>query len=1351
MTKKLKTLSVLLCILFIGICTKIIHAQTLNQDDLVVIAVIDTGIVKDNVDMGNYIIDAENFNDEDKYPIDSYGHGTAVAGTIRSLLTKVLPQYTQISGKVKIMVLKTNIGRQQVDVDQRTADAIEYAIDKGADIINMSFTGDQEHFLKTIEVMKKEESQDVLFIVSAGNGTEINGWSTGESNNHEENNVYPCDIIFEEDFDHDGDIEEREGNIICVAALEDKDNLTGWSDYGNKTVDIAASGNYVKTVNVEKENIFNEDFQKGDDINPISDEDSLSKFSSESMEYWEIEQIDGFIRFGLSFAKEIDGEPVLYNPRITLKESLDTTDYDGLIIDYGVYCTSENQSIVLQLKNKNGEWITMDTINKSKLDDMGWDPNFSVAPDYRFFLDLSVDDIYDGITESDFFYNGFQFRFQYENIDQSGQCLISQITLNAINGKDDIYEQEISGTSFSAPYISTLAGLIMVDENLSVLDLKDRLFGYAVINDHLKDKIVDGKTLTLDALPYFEECLNIGEEKCEDYVLYKCSQVDSVSNVWEGVGSCDSDLKEIVEISGSLETQTWTNDTVYVINEHAILSENNILTIDPGTIVKFKEWSDIQVNGELYADGAIFTSINDKSYYGPETEIDPKEGDYEGIVVYEGGYAEIKNSIFKYGGGDASWSGVYDNGVIKTYGGKLDISDNVFESLEIGIYIEDSLESNISNNTFKDLIYECIRTETSDVSINNNVFKNDLSFAIVETGTTGEITNNTFEDVGSFIHRRYPITLAYSTPTLYGNKSVGDKNNVIFISEIKDDEETHIYKTDHMVYDLGLAIPTTSTLTIHPGVIVKTSSSNDPRLINKGVLNVNGTYNEPVIFTSYKDDIYGGDTDGQPDTPALGDWGGIEVQEGGVVYMDNAVLKYGVDDNSVVGEKDSLMKILGGKVYINNSDFSYSDYGIYVEQGQGEITNNIFSDIVYQPIIITDSDITLYNNKCVGCEEKIYEDFFTTLKSQLFDVFIEGTWDEEPTIEDGKLTFIEEKLAVRSINQNDKRLSNYRQSLDINLLSGYTPDDIPVEIVSVGRIDPDTKNYYMCSGSLNRVHLYKVIDGEKSLLTETTKNEDEFFVRRYNDYKTELEFDGNKISCSMRDADTQVSDTWDIEYRDTDNPVMYGYLGLAANASKVQFDNLEVYSYPELAKDIVYEDYFIDDKSSFETILEQGGWSNDPVLIPETGKLEFTNQFWTVRSLLGTGNYSDYDQELDIDFLSDYSPQGYIGVVGRINGNKFYAAIATQNKVYLYKVDNDSWEKLCEIEVPDLYIKRYSKYVTHLQFRGNTIRFKVWDNGEEEPTDWMIEYTDLDAPIEEGKIGLAGYYSKTQFDNWIIY
>lgn len=91
-------------------------------------------------------------------------------------------------------------------------------------------------------------------------------------------------------------------------------------------------------------------------------------------------------------------------------------------------------------------------------------------------------------------------------------------------------------------------------------------------------------------------------------------------------------------------------------------------------------------------------------------------------------------------------------------------------------------------------------------------------------------------------------------------------------------------------------------LTIEPGVVVK-SQGGRIHLDVDAQLIANGTGANPIVFTSYKDDAYGGDTnsDGQTTLPNRGDWGGISANHNTVVQLQHVLIRYGAYSLSVEG------------------------------------------------------------------------------------------------------------------------------------------------------------------------------------------------------------------------------------------------------------------------------------------------------------------------------------------------------------------------------------------------------------------------------------------------------------------
>ncbi|HEY6194996.1 MAG TPA: S8 family serine peptidase, partial [Candidatus Eisenbacteria bacterium] len=86
-------------------------------------------------------------------------------------------------------------------------------------------------------------------------------------------------------------------------------------------------------------------------------------------------------------------------------------------------------------------------------------------------------------------------------------------------------------------------------------------------------------------------------------------------------------------------------------------------------------------------------------------------------------------------------------------------------------------------------------------------------------------------------------------------------------------------------------VPAGITLTIDAGTVIKFEPG---RLLNvSGMLVSEGTVADPVVFTSYRDDSYGGDTnlDGAS-TGGPGDWQGV-VLSGGNYTLQHCLLRYG--------------------------------------------------------------------------------------------------------------------------------------------------------------------------------------------------------------------------------------------------------------------------------------------------------------------------------------------------------------------------------------------------------------------------------------------------------------------------
>jgi len=154
----------------------------------------------------------------DNDPMDFHGHGTLVSGIIAAVTNNI----TGVAGtcwNCKIMILRA--GYKSVDgrgylEDEDSALAIQYAVDNGAHIINMSW-GDlvSSNIIQT--AIDYAYNAGLLLVAAAGNSNTSNPFYPA---------AYP--------------------NVIAVAALDQNDKKTSYSNFGS-WIDVSAPGNNIYT------------------------------------------------------------------------------------------------------------------------------------------------------------------------------------------------------------------------------------------------------------------------------------------------------------------------------------------------------------------------------------------------------------------------------------------------------------------------------------------------------------------------------------------------------------------------------------------------------------------------------------------------------------------------------------------------------------------------------------------------------------------------------------------------------------------------------------------------------------------------------------------------------------------------------------------------------------------------------------------------------------------------------------------------------------------------------------------------------------------------------------------------
>jgi subtilisin family serine protease len=224
-----------------------------------IVAILDTGIAKDDPRFtlwqneqevtGNDFIDEDrneyrddkigfDFVNKKAFPLDDMfgeeyrNHGTHVAGLASGIFFSTPPSeavgavLSAASKRVRPMILK--VAWENGDVDAAAViEAIQYAYDMGARVVNMSFSGPT--YIKSI---KREiaRSPEILFVTAAGNGDE----------RHVGQDLDAVDYF-------PAKLSRDLPNIISVAAHGEQLERPCFSNFGATTVDISAPGVQVES------------------------------------------------------------------------------------------------------------------------------------------------------------------------------------------------------------------------------------------------------------------------------------------------------------------------------------------------------------------------------------------------------------------------------------------------------------------------------------------------------------------------------------------------------------------------------------------------------------------------------------------------------------------------------------------------------------------------------------------------------------------------------------------------------------------------------------------------------------------------------------------------------------------------------------------------------------------------------------------------------------------------------------------------------------------------------------------------------------------------------------------------
>jgi parallel beta-helix repeat protein len=191
---------------------------------------------------------------------------------------------------------------------------------------------------------------------------------------------------------------------------------------------------------------------------------------------------------------------------------------------------------------------------------------------------------------------------------------------------------------------------------------------------------------------------------------------------------------------------------------------------------------------------------------------------------------------------------------------------------------------------------------------------------------------------------------------------------------------------EHLPVFGNVQIESTGSLTLEPGTIIKfDDEASYGQVTIEGDLIAEGTEEDEIIFTSLKDDTYGGDTNGDAfgSFPQKGDWMQIYLTGSADATISHSRIQYG-GDTGYYGT--SLFHNSSGDLTLSNSTISESDGDMVTIYGDIDFSDNHFiaqssGSQTCVEVLNNSVDATFTDNQFEDCYYGIRTDQFSTIEA----------------------------------------------------------------------------------------------------------------------------------------------------------------------------------------------------------------------------------------------------------------------------------------------------------------------------------------------------------------------------------
>lgn len=304
---------------------------------------------------------------------------------------------------------------------------------------------------------------------------------------------------------------------------------------------------------------------------------------------------------------------------------------------------------------------------------------------------------------------------------------------------------------------------------------------------------------------------------------------------------------------------------------------------------------------------------------------------------------------------------VEENGV-----NSFTLNNNIFsdnENYGATIFLNTAFENNSSifGNSFENNGTAGLRTTAAQIY--SNSFSGN-EFGVTAWGRLGNVYNNgSGLDGNTFVGNKFNNVLGLEGYLLKGALSACFPESIT--------SGTYMFQ-QFFSGGNSPAVAADDTLTIEPGVILKSGYKGyfqNIFVVSDGMLIAEGTEANPIVFTSWRDDNFGGETNIVEDTVSAkpGDWGGLQIFDRSndnvglakFSRLSNIVIRYGID---------GLEMQMGNQLFadeIDNLNISFSsNHGMEFLLGRYVVNNSVIeNNQVHGVYALRSADVTLRNSQ----------------------------------------------------------------------------------------------------------------------------------------------------------------------------------------------------------------------------------------------------------------------------------------------------------------------------------------------------------------------------------------------------